>query len=88
VHTTRTPWDEKLLCLLAATQDCPDNPGTLGVDISANEFFAVKTIGDMKILLSHLASNNSTDRFDSPTAHSSDGADLSVRVFLTNFAMV
>jgi hypothetical protein len=55
------PRDENLLRLLAATQHCQDNPGTLGVDIDANAYFAVKTIGDMKILLSHLASNNSTD---------------------------
>ncbi len=50
------PRDENLLRLLAATQHCQDNPGTLGVDIDANAYFAVKTIGDMKILLSRLAS--------------------------------
>jgi hypothetical protein len=55
------PRDDNLLRLLAATQHCQDNPGILGVDIDANAYFAVKTIGDMKILLSRLASNDSTD---------------------------
>jgi len=50
------PSSQTLAHVLAATQYCVDNPSTLGVDLTSNAYFAVKTHGDMKLLLEQLAS--------------------------------
>jgi hypothetical protein len=51
------PSGENLLRLIAATRHCKESPGTLGVDVEANAYFVVKTVQDMKIMLSYLAGN-------------------------------
>ena len=43
--------------LIASTHHCQDNPGTFGVDIATNAYFAVKSVSDMKLMLSYLAGN-------------------------------
>jgi hypothetical protein len=49
------PNGTNLLRVIAATQHCQENPRTLGVDVEANAYFVVKTVHDMKIMLSYLA---------------------------------
>ncbi|KAK3236131.1 hypothetical protein CYMTET_53708 [Cymbomonas tetramitiformis] len=51
------PTSESLTWLMSAVTKCIDNPLTLGLDISANAYFAVKTVPDMKLLLADLASS-------------------------------
>jgi len=49
------PSERALERLVTACHKCQDHPGTLGVNIGSNAFFAVKTVSDMKVILSHLA---------------------------------
>jgi len=43
--------------LIAACHQCQDNPGTVGVDVCANAFYAVKTVRDMKTILAVMSSS-------------------------------
>jgi hypothetical protein len=50
--------------LLSAITKCEDNPFTLGLDVSANAFFAVKTLADMKLLLHHASGEQQASSLD------------------------
>lgn len=54
------PRETTLASLTMACHKCQDHPGTLGVDMKSKAFFAVKSVRDMKIMLSHLSRQHST----------------------------
>jgi hypothetical protein len=49
------PTHDTMSRLIAACHHCTDNPDSLGADFGYNAMYAIKTVNDMKILLSHLA---------------------------------
>jgi hypothetical protein len=49
------PTHDTVSRLIAACHHCTDNPDSLGADFRGNAMYAIKTVRDMKILLTHLA---------------------------------
>lgn len=49
------PTHDTVSGLIAACHHCTDNPDSLGADFRVNAMYAIKTVRDMKILLTHLA---------------------------------
>jgi hypothetical protein len=58
------PTSGTLSTLLSAITKCKDNPSTLGLDVSANAFFAVKTLADMKLVLHHASGEQPASSLD------------------------
>jgi hypothetical protein len=52
------PTQTTLFHLIGACQYCIDNQNSIGADFKTNALYAVKTVRDMKILLSHLANKS------------------------------
>lgn len=68
------PSPDTLSKILTALGLCKDHPGSLGVDIEANAFYAVKTTNDMKKVLSALSLSNNVR---APSDHPCKIFDLS-----------
>jgi hypothetical protein len=55
----KAPTSDTTVRLIDACRHCADNPNSLGADFRVNALYAIKTVNDMKILLSHLVSDGS-----------------------------
>lgn len=55
----KAPTSDTTSRIIDACRHCADNPNSLGADFRVNALYAIKTVNDMKILLSHLVSDGS-----------------------------